>query len=294
MSGYQGADRGMTITLIAAVAENDVIGADGDLAWRNSQDLRRFKNLTLGHPVILGRRTFASIGHPLPGRRNIVVTRSADWSAEGVQVACSVTAALELAGDEDVFILGGGEIYAQTIDVADRLEITHIELELPGDTRFPAIAPANWERIKVDHRNGFSWVTYRRRPLPVTDLGHLLRALEPELHGGEYRYCTVEAVPSGIDPVVVIAESEGTTLVLPKEQAEQLELAGVFPCAWITLRVPSALDAVGLTAAVATALTVDGITCNIVAGYHHDHLFVPFDRAADAMAALAALSHTHA
>lgn len=282
----------MTITLIAAVAENDVIGADGDLAWRNSEDLRRFKNLTVGHPVIMGRRTFASIGRPLPGRRNIVLTRSPDWSADGVEVARSLDEALGLAGGQDVFVLGGGDVYAQTIDVADRLEITHVELELPGDTRFPAIAPATWERVKVDHRDGFSWVTYRRRPTPVRDLSELLRALEPELHRGEYVYCSVDSVPAGIDPVVVLTESEGTTLVMAKEQARQAGLQGVFPCAWITLRVPSALDAVGLTAEVATALTRDGISCNIVAGYHHDHLFVPIDRADDTMAALAALSHT--
>jgi len=281
----------MTVTLIASVAENGIIGGDGELAWRNSEDLRRFKKLTVGHPVLMGRRTFESIGRPLPDRRNIVISRSPGWSSEGVEVADSVERALELAGDQDSFVVGGGEIYAQTIDLADRLEITHIELELPGDTHFPGIAPANWERIRVDHRDGFSFVTYRRRPVPIVDLEQLLAALEPELHHGEYLYAVVEHIPSGIDPVVVVAESEGITLVLPREQADELGIAGVFPCAWITLRVPSALEAVGLTAAVSRALTADGISANIVAGYHHDHLFVPVDRAADTMAALAALAH---
>lgn len=284
----------MTITLIASVAENGVIGADGDLAWRNSEDLRRFKSLTTGHPIVMGRRTFDSIGRALPGRRTIVVTRSAQWMADGVEVAHSMADALALAGDGDTFVIGGGEIYAQSIDLADRLEITHIEQALPGDTRFPAIALVDWERSRVQHREGFSFVTYRRRPRPVVDLSELLRSLEPELRPGEYLYCSVEEVPLGIDPVVTIAESEGVTLVLPREQAQQLGLPGIFPCAWITLKVPSSLDAVGLTAAVSTALTSDGISCNIIAGYHHDHLFVPIDRAHDAMAALAALSHTPA
>jgi dihydrofolate reductase len=282
----------MTVTLIASVAENGIIGGDGELAWRNSEDLRRFKKLTVGHPVLMGRRTFESIGRPLPDRRNIVVTRSSGWSSDGVEWAHSVEQALALTSGDDVFVIGGGEIYAQTIDLADRLEITHIELDLPGDTHFPGIAPADWERIRVDHRDGFSFVTYRRRPEPVLHLEHLLAALEPELHRGEYLYAAVETVPSGIDPVVMVTEAEGITLVLPREQAEQLGIAGVFPCAWITLRVPSALEAIGLTAAVSTALTADGISANIIAGYHHDHLFVPIDRAHDAMAALAALAHT--
>ena len=281
----------MTITLIASVAENGVIGADGDLAWRNSDDLRRFKKLTLGHPVLMGRRTFESIGRPLPDRRNIVLTRTSRWSADGAEVAHSIPEALELVGEQDLFIIGGGAVYAETIDLADRLEITHIEQDLPGDTHFPGIAPAGWERIRVDHRDGFSWVSYRRRPEPVSDLRKLLAALQPELHRGEYLYCTVETVPSGVDPVVTVTEAEGLTLVLPQEQADQLGLVGIFPCAWITLRVPSSLHAVGLTATVATALTQQDISCNIIAGYHHDHLFVPLDRAADAMAALQALSH---
>lgn len=284
----------MTITLIASVAENGVIGADGDLAWRNSDDLRRFKSLTMGHPLLMGRRTYESIGRPLPGRRTIVVSRSADWTADGVEVAHSVAEALALVDGTDSFIVGGGEIYAQTIETADRLEITHVQLDLPGDTHFPAIAPATWERVRVDHRDGFAFASYRRRPPPVTDLAELLGTLAPELHRGEYVFCTVEAVPSGVDPVVMVAETEGITLVLPKEQAAQLGISGVFTCAWITLGVSSALEAVGLTAAVSTALTSDGISANIIAGYHHDHLFVPLDRADDTMAALAALAHTRA
>lgn len=279
----------MTITLIAGVAENGVIGADGDLAWRNSDDLRRFRRLTMGHPVLMGRRTFESIGRPLPGRQNIVLTRSAGWSADGVDVVHALEEALDLVAGRDVFVLGGGEIYAQTMPLADRLEITHIEQDLPGDTSFPAIEPAAWERVRVEHRDGFSFVSYRRRPEPVVDLERLLAEMQPAVHRGEFVYCTVENVPPGIDPVVMVAEDEGITLVLPREQAEELSIGWIFPCAWITLRVPSALGAVGLTAAVAGALTRAGIPANIIAGYHHDHLFVPSDRAQDTLAALAAI-----
>src|SRR4051794_12582961 len=101
----------MTLTLIAAVAENGVIGANGELAWRNSDDLRRFKSLTTGHPLVMGRRTYESIGRPLPGRRTIVVTRSRDWTAAGVEVAHSIPEALTLVEGLDAFIVGGGDIY---------------------------------------------------------------------------------------------------------------------------------------------------------------------------------------
>ncbi len=156
----------MTITLIASVAQNGVIGAQGDLAWRHPEDLRRFKSLTMGHPVLMGRRTFASIGRPLPGRQNIVITRATDWAADGAQVAHSLPEALAMASSQDLFVIGGGEIYRQTIALADRLEITHIDRELTGDTEFPDIAPSEWERLRVEDRDGFSFVSYRRRPTP--------------------------------------------------------------------------------------------------------------------------------
>lgn len=171
----------MTVTLIASVAENGVIGAAGDLAWRNSEDLRRFKILTMGHPVLMGRRTFDSIGRPLPGRRTIVVTGSTDWSHRGVDVAHSTADGLALAGGGDLFVLGGGQIYAQTIGLADRMEITHVERDLPGDTYFPPIVTADWERVRVEHRDGFSFVSYRRRPAPVVDLAQLLAEVQPAI-----------------------------------------------------------------------------------------------------------------
>lgn len=154
----------MTITLIASVTAGGHIGFDGDLAWRNSEDLRRFKTLTLGHSLVMGRRTYESIGRPLPGRRTIVVTRDSGWpAATGVDVADSIPEALRLAGDGEVFIAGGGQIYAQTMALADRLEITHVEADLPGDTRFPPIDPDRWKVVDTERRDGFAFVSYRRR-----------------------------------------------------------------------------------------------------------------------------------
>lgn len=282
-----------TITLVAAVARNGTIGADGGMPWHLPADLRHFKALTMGHPMIMGRRTFESIGRALPGRRTIVVTRDSEWSAPGVELAHSVPEAIALAGQQ-VMVVGGGDIYRQTIDVADRLEITHIDADADGDTRFPTIDPARWQVTDTVAADGYSFVSYGRRA-PIQDLGELLASMAPELHDGAYVYCTVPTgagIPEGCHPVVTVAEVEGTTLVLPAAEADAAELAGTFSCAWITLSVNSALEAVGLTAAVAAALTKDQISCNVVAGFHHDHLFVPIDQAAAAMAALQALSHT--
>jgi dihydrofolate reductase len=140
------------IDIIAAVAENRVIGADGGLPFRLSTDLKRFKALTTGKPVIMGRKTFDSIGRPLPERMNIVVTRDNDWRAEGVYRAVSLDEAITLAARhahatnaDAVFIIGGGEIYAQAISRADRLVITHVEGAFAGDTLFPVIDPQRFE-----------------------------------------------------------------------------------------------------------------------------------------------------
>lgn len=156
-----------TIAIIAAVAENGVIGRDGDMPWRLSTDLKRLKAITLGHPVIMGRKTFASIGRPLPGRLNIVVTRDRDWQADGVLAVGSLGAAIDLATahleshepdpddpdadpPRDVFILGGGEIYAQALPLADRLHLTHVLADIVGDTHFPEVNPKNWEQTHAE------------------------------------------------------------------------------------------------------------------------------------------------
>ncbi len=141
----------MRITLIAAVAANGVIGDGTGMPWRLSTDMKRFKALTMGKPVVVGRRTFETFGKPLAGRTNIVVTRQADYRPEGVVVAASLNSALvqgrraaEATGADEVMVAGGGEIYAAAIAAADRLYITHVAAEPAGNTRFPAIDPALW------------------------------------------------------------------------------------------------------------------------------------------------------
>lgn len=125
-----------------------------------------------------------------------------------------------------------------------------------------------------------------------TQLTVLLRTLAPERQPGEYVYATVPVLPTGLDPALVFREQEGWTLVLPRAQAEAAGLDFTFPCAWLTLRVHSSLQAVGLTAAVADALADAGIACNAVAAYYHDHLFVPLDRADEAIELLRRLSRS--
>jgi dihydrofolate reductase len=130
------------IYLIAAVAKNGVIGANGKLPWHLPEDLKHFKKLTLGHPVIMGRRTWESLGKPLPGRENIVVSRKAGFEAPGASVAATLAAAIALCTGEPVaFVIGGAEIYAAALPVADGLVLTEIHQEYEGDTRFP-----DWDR----------------------------------------------------------------------------------------------------------------------------------------------------
>lgn len=161
------ASRRPAMTLIAAVARNGVIGVDGGLPWRLPGDLPRLKAMTMGHVVVMGRRTFDSIGRALPGRTTVVVTRQPGWSTDGVRAASSVPAALKLAAsiDDDVFVLGGAQIYAQTLDEADRLELTEVHAEPDGDTYFPAVDWAAWRETNRERRDGFDFVTYMlRRP----------------------------------------------------------------------------------------------------------------------------------
>ena len=145
----------MKITLIAAVAENRVIGRDGGLPWRLPDDLRRFKQRTLGHNVIMGRRTFESLAAPLPDRPAIVVSRSRELEIPGATVANSVDEALDIArgrGEDEVFILGGSEIYAIALPLADRLELTVVHADIQGDTYFPKFDPAAWTITEDQHR----------------------------------------------------------------------------------------------------------------------------------------------
>ncbi|MBN9025177.1 MAG: dihydrofolate reductase [Rhizobiales bacterium] len=145
----------MQLSIIAAVAENGVIGNDGDMPWKLSTDLKRFKAITSGKPVIMGRKTFASIGRPLPNRVNIVVTRDKEFGAPGVVSVETLDAAIgaaEAAAAEpaEAMVIGGGEIYRAFMDRADRLYITHVDAAPSGDTHFPAIDPAVWEPVSTE------------------------------------------------------------------------------------------------------------------------------------------------
>ncbi len=164
------------LAMVVAMAENNIIGRDGGLPWRLSADLRRFKDLTMGKPIVMGRRTWDSLGRVLPGRRHVVVSRQADFGAEGVEAAGSLDEALSAAhraareaGASQICVIGGGQIYAQALPRADRLYVTHVEAVVEGDTCFPAIDDALWavvreERLPADERNTYAtrFVEYRR------------------------------------------------------------------------------------------------------------------------------------
>jgi dihydrofolate reductase len=152
----------MSVILVAAVGSNGVIGRDNDLPWRIREDLQRFKALTLGHTLVMGRKTYDSIGRPLPGRRTVVVTRQLDWAVDGVEVAHDLDLALKLADGNDIYVAGGGEIYRQALPYADRLELTEVAQSPAGDVTFPTFDRTTWrETARTDHP-GFSFVTYLR------------------------------------------------------------------------------------------------------------------------------------
>lgn len=165
----------MRIILIAAVADNGVIGRQGDLPWRIPDDLKRFKRLTMGRPVVMGRKTFESIGRALPGRPNIVVTRRPDFAAPGVTVVRSVDEALERAaemarrdGVDEIMVIGGGEIYAETLPRADRLDLTEVHATPEGDAYFPAFDRGAWREVeRSEHETEaglrYSFAVYDRR-----------------------------------------------------------------------------------------------------------------------------------
>ncbi len=154
------------LTLIAAIASNSCIGKDNALPWRLPEDMKRFKELTTGHTVLMGRKTWESIPQkfrPLPDRKNVVITRQTDYAVpEGVEVHGTIQSALARHTNEHIFVIGGAEIYAQTIGIADRLEITHVDQTVDGDAYFPQIDPAVWKEVAREVREGFSFVTYER------------------------------------------------------------------------------------------------------------------------------------
>ena len=149
----------MKVVIIAAIAANGIIGAAGKIPWHISDDLKRFKRLTLGHPIIMGRKTYDSLGKPLPGRRNLVLTRGAPIA--GVECFSSLDAALKTCRDETVFIIGGAEIYRQALPVANALFITHVHRQVTGDTRFPEFDRQRWREVAREDHPDYSFVDYR-------------------------------------------------------------------------------------------------------------------------------------
>lgn len=160
------------ISIVVSASDNHVIGSDGELPWYLPADLRHFRRITMGHTVVMGRKTFDSImarlGHPLPDRRNVVVTRDPAFAYDGVTVIHDVRSLSEIAGD--VFVIGGGEIYRQTIDQTDTLYVTEVHASIQGDVTFPAIDPHVWREISRethtrDDKNQYDYdfVTYERR-----------------------------------------------------------------------------------------------------------------------------------
>jgi dihydrofolate reductase len=144
----------MTKSIIVAKTENHVIGKDGQLLWHLPKDLQYFKRITMGHHVIMGRRTFASIERPLPGRKLIIVTRNPNYRVEGCMVVHNITAALTVAqqaGETEVFIAGGGEIYQATLAFVNKIYLTEIKAQLDGDTFFPIINANEWEEVSRTH-----------------------------------------------------------------------------------------------------------------------------------------------
>ncbi|WDZ95009.1 dihydrofolate reductase [Herbaspirillum sp. WKF16] len=157
------------LTIVVATDQNNGIGINNTLPWRLPEDLAHFKRTTSGHAILMGRKTFESIGRPLPNRRNIVITRNAGWQHEGVETAASLPAAAALAGDEPAFIIGGAQVYAEALPLVNRLIVTRIEQAFDCDAFFPVLDPQQWEETAREaHRSdsaglNYAFVTYERR-----------------------------------------------------------------------------------------------------------------------------------
>lgn len=155
---------GKRVVMVAAVAENGVIGDGPDIPWAIPGEQAEFKALTLGHTLLMGRSTFESIGWPLPGRTTVVLTRDPDWSADGVLVAHGIDAALAQADllDGDVVVAGGGEVYAAALPFADSQVITEVRMRPDGDAFYPEIDRSQWEESRRDHHDGYDRVWWER------------------------------------------------------------------------------------------------------------------------------------
>lgn len=165
----------MILSIISAIGKNGELGKDNHLLWNLPADMKHFRETTSGHPVIMGRKTYESIGHPLPKRENVVITRDANWhNGEVLRIAHSFEEALSAykGSDVEVFIIGGGQLYHEAIPIADRLYITHIDAETEADTFFPNIDPTVWKEVsrvahKKDHENShdFDFTVYVRKDI---------------------------------------------------------------------------------------------------------------------------------
>jgi dihydrofolate reductase len=157
-------------TIVVAIGDNGVIGRDGALPWPPTGDLKQFRDLTMGHPMVMGRATFESIGRPLPGRTSIVLTRDPSWTAVGVVVAPDLPTALIRAAelDEEVFLIGGAQVYAEALaaDVVDRMVVTHVHLSPEGDAWFPELDWAQWRETRRGAFAGYDIVDYERAVAP--------------------------------------------------------------------------------------------------------------------------------
>ncbi|GGE16546.1 dihydrofolate reductase [Polymorphobacter glacialis] len=165
----------MELVLVVARARNGVIGKDGAMPWHLPEDLRRFKRMTVGKPVIMGRKTFESIGKPLPGRQNIVLTRDAGWRADGVTVAANLAEAVAAAGldprarADGIMVIGGAQVYAEALPGATRIELTEVDADFEGDVVLPAFSESRWREVAREAhaasagRPGFAFVTLVRR-----------------------------------------------------------------------------------------------------------------------------------
>jgi dihydrofolate reductase len=159
------------LSIVVAAAENDVIGVRNELPWRLPDDLRRFKALTLGKPVLMGRKTFESIGKPLPGRTNLVVTRQKHWTAAGCVVVPSIEDAIDAAGNvSEIAVIGGGQIFKEVLPRVNTIHLTRVHVTLGGDAYFPRLVPSEWRETSREdhaaderHAYAFSFVTLERR-----------------------------------------------------------------------------------------------------------------------------------
>lgn len=161
----------MNLTIIAAMAKGRVIGKDNDLIWHLPDDLKHFKNLTKGHHIIMGRKTYESMGRPLPARTNIVITRQKDYKADGCILVNTLEEAIQKAeGDSQPFIIGGGEIYRQALKYAQTMELTEVNGEFDGDTFFPKFDESQWKKVErsshpIDekHKYSFDFIRYTKK-----------------------------------------------------------------------------------------------------------------------------------